>query len=195
MATYNADTGSGTTGILLSYGSSGNTDRALGALGSGGTYWGNPSTGAVAGYWGVKVSNNTGLTLSSFTATYDMEQWRNGGNATQQPLVVEWAINPSNWFDTFSSGASTLSPIATTTAAALDGNASANRVQGVSFTGNASWANGQTLWIRFRELNDTSNDHGLSVDNFSLSVIPEPGTLGILMAAGVVAVVRRRRIR
>lgn len=192
LTTYNADAGSGTSGILISYGSSGNSDRALGSLGSGGAYWGSPSTGNLAGYWGVKIANNTGGALTAFTATYDVEQWRNGGNATQQPLVAEWAIDPTDWFAAFTSGASTLSPIATVTAAALDGNASANRIAGVSFTGSTSWGNGQTLWIRFRELNDVGNDHGLAVDNFSLAVIPEPATVGLLGLIGVAVILRRR---
>ncbi|MBM4154418.1 MAG: PEP-CTERM sorting domain-containing protein [Lentisphaerae bacterium] len=79
---------------------------------------------------------------------------------------------------------------------ALDGNAAANRIAGVSFAPTVTWNNGSSLWIRFRELNDTGNDHGLSVDNFQLTVVPEPATVGLLAGPGLgilVACMRRRR--
>ena len=58
------------------------------------------------------------------------------------------------------------------------------------------WAAGDTLWVRWIERNDAGNDHGLAVDDLSLSVsaVPEPGALA-LMLAGLAAVgfVARRR--
>jgi hypothetical protein len=197
LATYDAGTGSGTTGILMSYGSASDSDRALGALGSGGTYWGSPSTGAIAGYWGVRIQNNTGLTLTQFTVTYDVEQWRNSA-AAAQPLVVEWAIDPANWFDTFNAGATTDSPVSGGTAGALVGNDSANRIADVSFNPTVTWNSGTTVWIRFRELNDSGTDHGLAIDNFEFTaIVPEPATVGLLAGPGLgilVACMRRRRM-
>ncbi len=197
LSAYNADAGGSTTGTLLSYGSASDGDRALGSLGSGGAYWGSPSSGTLGGYYGVRIMNSTGMTLTQFTVTYDLEQWRNGGNANAQPLVVEWAVGPASWFDTFNAGASTDSPVVGTTAGALDGNAAPNRVADVSFSPSLTWANGTTLWIRFRELNDTGNDHGLAIDNFEFTaVVPEPATVGLLAGPGLgilVACMRRRR--
>ncbi len=34
---------------------------------------------------------------------------------------------------------------------------------------NLAWTSGETLWLRWIELNDAGNDHGLALDNFSLS--------------------------
>jgi len=57
--TYNTGTGSSNTGALYSFGIAGVgpvSDRALGSVGSGGT-------GTV--YWGAKLVNNTGSTITS----------------------------------------------------------------------------------------------------------------------------------
>ena len=79
---YQARTGTGTTivandgssnaGNLYSYGTGTSTDRALGSVGSG---------GATAGsfFWGVRLQNNTGTTITSVDISYTGEQWRNGG--------------------------------------------------------------------------------------------------------------------
>jgi len=49
ITSYNADTGAANSGSFLSYGSSASSDRALGGLASGGTYFGSPTSGSVAG--------------------------------------------------------------------------------------------------------------------------------------------------
>lgn len=183
--------GSSTTGMFYSYGAVDNSERALGGLGSGGAYFGNATSGGVAGYWGVRFLNNTGLTLTQFGARYDVEQWRDQ-NTTQQPLVVEWAINPPDWLSgTWNAGTSTNSP-QNSNAGQLDGNLPANRVPGVGFSVTSiSWAHGAELWIRFRELNDAGNDQALAIDNFTFSAIPEPATASLLLSAGVLVALRR----
>src|SRR5205085_3649664 len=73
--TYNSGTGSSNTGALYSFGVAGTnpvTDRALGSVGSG-------STGTV--YWGVRLINNTGATITSLDVSYIGEQWRSGGSS------------------------------------------------------------------------------------------------------------------
>ena len=50
ITAYAADSGTSTTGSFYSYGATGNSDRALGGLGTGGTYFGSPASGAIAGW-------------------------------------------------------------------------------------------------------------------------------------------------
>ena len=173
ITTYAADTGGGNGGFY-SYGASGQSDRALGGTGSGGTYFGSPGTGTVAGWITVGFSNNSGGSANSFTLNYDGEQWRNGGNTTAQSMVLEYGFGSSfigvtSW-TAAGSGFNFTSPIATATAGALDGNALANRSasRGGTVSG-LNWANGSTLWVRWIENNDAGNDHGLAIDNISFS--------------------------
>ena len=126
ITAYNADAGTSTTGSFVSYGSSGSSERALGGLASGGTYFGSPVSGAVAGWIAVSFTNATGTTLAGFNLGFDGEQWRNGGNATAQSMVLQHGFGGSfaavtNWITPGGSFNFT-SPLASTTAAAVDGN-------------------------------------------------------------------------
>jgi hypothetical protein len=177
--TYDAGTGTSTTGTFLSYGTAAD-DRALGGLGSGGAYFGSPATGAVAGWIAVAFTNNTGNTISNTTISFDGEQWRNGGNTSTQDMVLQYGFGSS--FATVSSWTTPggnfnwTSPIATSTAAAVVGNV-AGLVSGRGGAlNNLNWTNGSTLWIRWIELNDAGIDHGLAIDNFTLSNIVLPVT-------------------
>lgn len=199
-ATIVAGTGSSNAGSFYSFGAAGNAERALGGAASGGTYFGSPATGAIAGWIVVAFTNNTNGNLDNFSVAYNGEQWRNGGNTSAQTMVMEYGVGSS--FATVTSwtapggSADFTSPVVGATAAAVDGN-SAGLVTGLggSYTG-LTWAAGDTLFVRFVERNDSGNDHGLALDNFSFSVtaVPEPGTVALWLAGlGAIAFVARRR--
>jgi len=174
ITTYTAGTGSSTAGSFYSFGPSGSTDRALGGLGSGGTYFGSPSSGNIGGWMALALTNATANTINSIDVAFDGEQWRNGGNATDQTMVLEYGLGadfssvsvwtqPGNDFNF-------TSPLATTTAGAVDGN-TAGKQTGLGGTlSNLYWEPGETLWIRWVERNDAGNDHGLAIDDFSVSI-------------------------
>lgn len=165
-------TGSNNAGGFYSFGL--DTDRALGGIGSGNaTVWNSPASGAVAGWIAAQFTNGDDTAFDSFTVAYDGEQWRNGGNTSAQSMVFEYGFGPS--FDSISwtPGGATFdvtSPVTGSTAGALDGNNAANRVAGLGGTiSGLAWAPGDSLWIRWIKLNDIGNDHGLAIDNFSIS--------------------------
>src|SRR5574341_871719 len=183
--TYNTGTGSSNTGALYSFGVAGTnpvTDRALGSVGSG-------STGTI--YWGVKLTNNTGATITSLDISYIGEQWRNGGATSPAVSVaqtVDFQYQVANagtitGVNTPSSGWLDHDPLdftsptfGTTAAQTLDGNAAANRVA-KSATLSVTIANGQEVWLRWKDIDHTGNDHGLAIDDFSVTangVPPSP---------------------
>lgn len=189
--------GGANTGSFYSFGASGSGERALGVVASGGTYFGSPASGAIAGYIAVAFTNDTGATLDGTVVAFNGEQWRNGGNTAAQQLSFEYGFGTS--FGTVASWIAAptgdvVSPVIGATAAAVDGNA-AGLVTGLGATING-WAAGQTLFLRWTDRNDVGNDHGLAIDNFSLTVtpIPEPGALALMLAGlGAVGFVARRR--
>ena len=200
ITTYNAGTGSSNAGAFYSFGIAGvnpDSDRALGGAASGGAYFGSPASGTVAGWIAVAVTNNTASTLTSFTVGYVGEQWRNGGNTNAQTMVLEYGFGATfgavgSWT---AAGAAFdfTSPIVGSVAAALDGNAPANRVTGLGGTvSNLTWNNGDTLWVRWIENNDIGNDHGLSIDECTFSAVPAPGSVALLGLGGLMMGRRRR---
>src|SRR5215213_3308679 len=175
--TYNTGTGSSNAGALYSFGvavTNPVTDRALGDVGSG-------STGII--FFGARFVNNTGNTITSLDVNYNGEQWRTGGSSTASPSIAQTAdfqyqvanvgvitaINtPSTgWLD--HDALDFTSPVfGTVTAAALDGNAAANRTA-KSSTITLTVAPGQEVWLRWRDIDNANNDHGLAVDDLSVT--------------------------
>jgi hypothetical protein len=204
IPTYIAGNGSSNAGNFYSYGTVASSDRALGGLGSAGAYFGAPAAGAVAGWMAVALQNNSGAAFNSFTVGFNGEQWRNGGNATlaAQTMLMEYGFGASfaavsSW--TAPGGSFNWSSLVNTaTAGAVDGNAT-GLVTGVGGTVNTTWNAGDTLWIRFIENNDIGNDHGLALDNFSLTAasvvaVPEPQACALMIAGlGLLGFAARRR--
>lgn len=171
---YIADAGTSNTGGIHSYGTGTNTERAMGSVGSN-------TTGDI--FFGFKLTNNTGTTITSLDVSYVGEEWRNGGNTSAQQLdfqyqvVAPGTITDANmpttgWIDF--NGLDFVSPVVGATAAALDGNAAANRTaksDTITVTVNA----GQEIWIRWKDTNDAGNDHGLAVDDVSVTAHGGPG--------------------
>jgi len=188
LTTYGGGTGSSLTGSFFSFGALASPERALGGLGSAGVYFGSPATGNIAGWIAAAFMNSSGLALDGFSLAFDGEQWRNGGNTSlaAQTMVFEYGFG-----STFSGVGSWLQPggvfdwtstVNTATAGLVDGNA-AGLVSNRGGTINDTWNANDTLWLRWVERNDISNDHGLAIDNLSFTAgqaIPEPATLALL---------------
>jgi len=191
-STYRVGDGSANNGSVWSFGTIGNTDRAFGSLGSG-----TVRTNA----YGVLFQNDTLNAVDTLTIGYTGEQWRNGGNTAAQALAFSYQIfttpfsgpvsDANAGWTTFGS-LNFVSPITGATAATLDGNLSANRtvIAPIVLTG-VTLNPGEQIFLRWQDLDDSGNDHGLALDDLSVSfssVVPEPATatLGGLAALAVV---------
>lgn len=171
--TYSPSTGTGTSGAIYSFGVAGTnpvTERALGSVSSG-----NVNVGTI--YTAFKLTNDTGQTITSLAISFNGEQWRNGGNLTAHKLDFQYqvadaaTITDANTPTTGWTNFDTLDftgPIATATAAALDGNAAANRVA-LSDTLPVTVNAGQEVWLRWMDVDNTGSDHGLAIDDVSVT--------------------------
>lgn len=212
----NGGTGSSTAAMFYSFGVEGTNsvaDRAFGSLlndtitrssTSGGTAVGTAGTGSLR--FGVRLVNDTDSVLTSFTFSYDGEQWRNGANAAVNTLVTAYGIvdagagllNKAGQYTNLPSTAHFSGPVTGGTAGALDGNASANRLSSITATVTGlTWAPGQELWIRWYDDNDPGAESGLAIDNFSFtaSAVPEPSSFAALAGLGALGFVSLRRRR
>jgi uncharacterized repeat protein (TIGR01451 family) len=167
-----ADIGSNSGGNLYSYGTATASDRALGSVGS-----------SAAGdfYWGVRVQNNTGARIRSLDVSYTGEQWRNSAAAAQTVSFSYLVGSPTVTgslaeFQTAGVAVPSLdftSPVTGGTASALDGNAAPNRTaKTFTITGLSVPAGGEVM-LRWSDPNHAGSDHGLSIDD--LSVTPHSG--------------------
>jgi hypothetical protein len=199
---YRIGDGSANNGTIWSFGTIGATDRALGSLGSG-----TPKTNV----FGVRIQNATADPIDTITVSYTGEQWRNGGNTAVQTLAFSYQVSSTPFTSPIGVdsapnagwiGFSALNfntPTTGATAATLDGNAAANRtVLGPTVLTGVTLNPGDEIFIRWLDIDDSGNDHGLAVDDFSLSasaVVPEPSTAVIagLAALGLIGWRRFRR--
>ncbi|MBF2075794.1 MAG: ExeM/NucH family extracellular endonuclease [Synechococcales cyanobacterium C42_A2020_086] len=172
---YRVGTGSSNAGALYSFGSADSAERALGSVASG-------STGTI--FYGARFINDTSAPVTTLTVRYTGEQWRNGGNTTPQALDFAYRIGGSDltsgaWVDVNSLDFT--GPVASSTPGALNGNDTANRV---AITGNLSGltlAPGEELWLRWADADDASFDHGLAIDDVSVTIGDLPPAAGVTL--------------
>ncbi len=169
VVTRGISNGGGTGGTVYSFGTSSATDRALGGLASG-------STGTQ--HWGFCYTNSQASPIIDLTLDYVGEQWRVAQlNANQ--LDVSYSLEAAVASDlattvdddagwTRLNALDFVSPTLSSTAAALDGNAAANRTaKTYSWTG-LNLAVGSSLCVRWRDIDNSGGDHGLAIDDLIL---------------------------
>lgn len=166
-----ADTGGSNSGRLFSYGSTAASDRALGSLASG-------STDRVC--YGWRLRNTTGSTINRLSLNYYGEQWRQAGTGENRLYCYYKIANriDSLTYDELKYGVRMTrntkleyeSPQKSTTARALNGNDSANRVF-VADTMTVSLPDNFEIFIVWIDSNDVGSDNGLSLDDMSLTAL------------------------
>lgn len=159
------------TGGFWAFGSSADDpEKALGDVGS----------KTVAGdsidmHMALRLVNNTGITLTSFTLTFDGEQWRDGQSPSAETLTCGYSLSATgdDWFSTAEfiplPALSFSAPVFAGTASSgspINGNVeglSAGRTVTVS---NISWPPLADLWLRWSDPQLAgASDDGLAIDN------------------------------
>ncbi len=177
---YHARTGSGLAivandgasngGNLYSYGSGTATERALGSLGSS-----NAAVGHL--FWGARLHNNTGETITSLDVSYVGEQWRNSA-AAAQTISFSYLLGAPSVAGTladFQAAGTAVpaldftSPVTGGTAGALNGNLAANRVTRSFTIDGLSIPVGSEILLRWSDPDHSGSDHGLSIDEFTVT--------------------------
>lgn len=165
-----ADSGSGTGGNLYSYGGAAASDRALGSLGSSNVAAGNF-------FWGVRLQNNTGTTITSLDVSYTGEQWRNSTAAAQVVAFTYLIGSPTVTgslaeFQAPGTPVTALdftSPVSGGIAGALNGNAAANQQARAATITGLSIPAGAEVMLRWSDPDHSGTDHGLAIDDVSLT--------------------------
>lgn len=175
--TLRIDDGHLATGSFYSYGKPGSTNRALGAVGAGTFYFGTPVSGGQAGYAALALRHTGSTEIARLKLTFLGQQWRQAPSDDVNRIVFEYGVGermdmvqtwvrPGSGFD-FDSPSPELG---SATGTPLDGQSpAASRALGgvLSIPG---WRPGQILWLRWSFLNNYGYDHGLAIDQLSLSI-------------------------
>ena len=179
-----ASNGGSNSGAMYSFGTGTATERSLGSIGSG-----TPGHWA----WGVLLQNTSAGTLVIDSIAFTGEQWRKENNAAVNKLTFSYqkssspitTLTPATALPGGWSAIAALdfsSPITGATAAtALDGNLPANQAA-LSNNPSISVAAGEYVFLRWHDLNDTGSDHGLGIDNLTISW-SAPSTPSITVSA------------
>ncbi len=157
-----SNNGSSNGGGNYNYGVASDGERALGSLASSSTI---RNTEA-------RFTNNTGVTITSITVSYDGEQWRLGQNGSLETgLVLQYSTNGSTYTN-MGTSYNFVPPITSGTAGQLVGNTGANRVAGIggTYTPASAIPNGTTIYLRWVDSDNTGADAGMAVDNFSITL-------------------------
>jgi hypothetical protein len=172
------------TGAFWGFGSSAaDPEKALGSIGAT-----TVSPNGTEMYTALRLTNNTGVAQTSFTVSYDGEQWRDGNASTPETLRFDYALGATlsgmgAWNDPATAFTSVpalnfTSPVfsgTTDSGTAVDGN-TAGKVAGITGSVfNINWLPGQDLWLRWADPQLASfDDDGLAIDNVSF-VTPATG--------------------
>jgi len=177
---YAAGTGSSNAGNAYSFGAAGSADRALGSVASG-------SVGPL--YLGGLFINGLDTTISDLALAFTGEQWR-AANSTDDGLFFQYSLDATsldNGSWTTLSALDLLPMVFSANGAALDGNA--NSVDISALLSDLEIAPGATFAFRWVDDNSSGSDHGLAIDDLSISAtlaqtppaaVPEPATWAML---------------
>lgn len=161
---------------------------------------------SLEGAIGVAFVNDAGVTFDSFEISYTGEQWRRQ-TAAPSSLYFEYAVvssldagsfnvldDPISWVRVDS--LEFVSPNIVGGATGLDGRLANNRMVFDSISVSADVAAGQYLVLRWLQ-NDTANNDALGINDFAITMIPEPSTyvLGFGLFALALIALRNARAR
>ena len=175
-----ADNGSSSQGHIYSYGSSGSSERALGAL-----Y--DPSQGSQTPIFGANFQNTGSRSISRLNISYTGEEWRLGAQGRGPgELEFQYSLNAGS----LTSGSWVNAPQLNfltpnlTGVGAHNGDLAANQTQLSGSIGFLNIPVGATFWVRWVDLAvGRGPQDGLAIDNFSISAVPEASTWAAACAA------------
>lgn len=171
--------GGANSGGIYNTGTTGAADRALGTLGSGST----------VPVFGASFTNNTGAVIGTLSITAFTEQWRTATNsAVNETVVFEYSTNATSLTTGTWTAVTSLNLVeiltASTASAVVDGNLPANRMAISGTIAAVNVNNGSTVWIRWRDNDDSGSDGLYALDDFKLLWTNSATAKNLNIAAG-----------
>lgn len=154
-------------------------DRKDGSLGSQAAEEVTPGAGVGGVFYGVQITNRTENVITQFSFGYKVKLWRLASpKARQATLMASYKIGGGSLSDgswTIIGGTSYTTPKEGngTTAASVDGNKPENQVDFPKIVvGGVKIHPGESVWIRWFDVNNRGLDHGIAIDDFKFMAGP-----------------------
>ena len=161
---YSTGTGSSRTGDTYSFGPEDSTERALGSIRS----------SSLTSTFGANFTNNSSEVITSIHISYIGEQWRAGSASRTEAdtLIFQYSINATSLSDGDWTNIKQLDFFSPNTgiSGTLDGNLPENRTEINSTITGLSIPAGTQFWIRWQDVDVSSSDDGLAIDDFSIDL-------------------------
>ncbi len=185
-----ADEGSSNSGAIHSYGAAAAADRALGTLASGSN---------VPGF-GIEFVNNTTNPIFEVRINFTQENWR---SSTTNVNTIQASYSTSdagaasaNYLTTGTftdvDSLDLVGAAAVATNGALNGNLLVNQLPRAAVITGLDIDPGQSFFLRFQDTNETGNDAGLGIDDFTIALIPEPASIALMFGCIGALALRRK---
>ena len=159
---------SGSKGFWFNFGT--DADRAIG---------GSPAGGTGTKSYGVALTNNTGSVIEEVSISFDWERWflADANSNVPQNMRFHWSTDATSLTDgTYTQeldGLLTLGGPAPPSAEQVW--LETPEVYHREFTiEGIDWQPGETLWLRWQDINEPGGDHGVGINNFVLSTGDSP---------------------
>jgi len=138
-----------------------------------------PGVDAGGMFYGVALANRTNSTLRTLRLSYRVELWRvSSAPGPQQTLSVSCGVGNGNivdgeWLPVPGSVYTTPRGGEGSSPQSVDGNAPENVTTFADLElGGLAIAPGQTVWIRWFDVNNRSADHGVGIDDVRITLLP-----------------------
>ncbi|HYZ86138.1 MAG TPA: hypothetical protein VE621_17135, partial [Bryobacteraceae bacterium] len=165
---YTANNGGSNTGETYSYGATGSSERAFGALRS----------GSLVPTFGACFANATGQSITSVQISYAGELWRRGGTNRTDRIDFQYAIGATDLSTGTYVNVDTLDYTSPSGAAITGsgGNSTPLDSQTISgsFTPTGGIAPNQTFCVRWTDFDPSGADDGIGVDDFNMTLTLQP---------------------
>ncbi len=165
--TLTVNNGSTRNADSYNYGTTGDSDRAVGNISN------NNGDRAVQ----LAITNDTGAEITELALAYTGEQWRDSrtNRSVPQVLSVWFSTDPGSGFTSMGGEFDFVAPSHDNLNSGIDGNDPANRTEiSGSYVLDVPVTDGQTFYITWHDRNDKRADHGLAIDDVSVTPVYEP---------------------
>ncbi len=190
---YQAGSGTGTTGDTYSFGSAGDSERALGGL----------TSGNLTPQFGVRLQTGGSSALTALGISYTGEQWRLGSAGRIDRLTFQYSLDAASlttgsWINL--SSLNFVAPVTAGNTGQRNGNLAENQTFLSSTISGLNLICGGAIWLRWIDEDASGADDGLAIDDFtvtatfaSATAVPEPSTFSMALAFTGCALLRKHQ--